>query len=166
MYVYEVVVRPLKDGNVQYVSNRIISPEPKDCQTWYKPRQTRQVEEKNSRESAYWFIPQSENCLLSEEEEEKLQRNVLYAVRFVRGIYKDFVGKEKTDDSSGAGEFTRAQKKAVVDEMGENGYTSVGEVVDYTEHKVCHVNYLFFPFVERRERSVSISVSDNRSLSM
>lgn len=40
VYVHEVVVRPLDDGGVQYVSNRII-PSNDNCeQTWHVPRLT------------------------------------------------------------------------------------------------------------------------------
>lgn len=40
VYLHEVVVRPLKDGGVQYVSNRIISSEDNCEETWHTPRLT------------------------------------------------------------------------------------------------------------------------------
>ena len=40
VYVHEVVVRPLKDGGVQYVSNRIIPSEDNYRETWHTPRLT------------------------------------------------------------------------------------------------------------------------------
>ena len=40
VYAHEVVVRPLEDGEVQYVSNRIIPSEDNCRETWYTPRLT------------------------------------------------------------------------------------------------------------------------------
>ena len=40
VYAHEVVVRPLKDGGVQYVSNRIIPSEDNYRETWHTPRLT------------------------------------------------------------------------------------------------------------------------------
>lgn len=40
VYAHEVVVRPLEDGGVQYVSNRIIPSEDNYEETWYTPRLT------------------------------------------------------------------------------------------------------------------------------
>lgn len=40
VYTHEVVVRPLEDGGVQYVSNRIIPSEDNQEATWYMPRLT------------------------------------------------------------------------------------------------------------------------------
>ena len=44
-----------------------------------------------STESAYWFIPQASDDLLSEKEKEQLQSTVLSAAESVREIYKDIV---------------------------------------------------------------------------
>ncbi len=40
VYAHEVVVRPLKGGGVQYVSNRILPSEENREETWHKPRLT------------------------------------------------------------------------------------------------------------------------------
>lgn len=40
VYAHEVVVRPLEDGGVQYVSNRIIPSEDNSEETWHTPRLT------------------------------------------------------------------------------------------------------------------------------
>ena len=40
VFAHEVVVRPLEDGGVQYVSNRIIPSEDNDRETWHTPRLT------------------------------------------------------------------------------------------------------------------------------
>ena len=40
VYAHEVVIRPLKDGGIQYVSNRIIPSETNHEETWHTPRLT------------------------------------------------------------------------------------------------------------------------------
>lgn len=40
VYAHEVVIRPLKDGGIQYVSNRIIPYETNHEETWHTPRLT------------------------------------------------------------------------------------------------------------------------------
>lgn len=40
IYAHKVVVRPLEDGGVQYVANRIIPSEDNYRETWHTPRLT------------------------------------------------------------------------------------------------------------------------------
>ncbi|WP_334299584.1 DUF6070 family protein [Faecalicatena faecalis] len=40
VYAHEVVVRPLENGGIQYVSNRIIPSEDNGVETWHTPRLT------------------------------------------------------------------------------------------------------------------------------
>ncbi|WP_313129863.1 DUF6070 family protein [Anaerocolumna sp.] len=42
VYAHQVVVRPLEDGGVQYVSNRIIPSENNYAETWHTPRLTKE----------------------------------------------------------------------------------------------------------------------------
>ena len=46
VYAHEVVVSPLENGGVQYVSNRIISSEDNYRETWHTPRLTAEEWEK------------------------------------------------------------------------------------------------------------------------
>ena len=89
------------------------------------------TEEENDTEtsidSAYWFIPQASDCLISEEEKEQLQSTVLSAAESVREIYKDIVIADAPSYSSGINEFTHEQRKAVVEQLGRSGLVSVEE---------------------------------------
>lgn len=126
VYAHEVVVRPLEDGGVQYVSNRII-PSEENCEiTWHTPRSVKEAEE-DSTDSAYWFIPQASDCLISDEEKEQLQSEALSAAELVSGIYKDAKIVDEPNYDSGVREFTGKQRKAVVEELGKNGLVSVEE---------------------------------------
>ena len=77
--------------------------------------ETEEVEDvETSIDSAYWFIPQASDNLLSEEEKEQLQSTVLSAAESVREIYKDNVIVDAPSYSSGINEFTNEQRKAAV----------------------------------------------------
>ena len=80
-----------------------------------------------STDSAYWFIPQASDDLLSEEEKEQLQSTVLSATESVREIYKDIVIADAPSYSSGVSEFSSEQQKAVVEQLGAAGLVSVEE---------------------------------------
>ena len=53
VYAHEVVIRPLEDGGVQYVSNRIIPSEDNYRETWHTPRLTIEEREKLFPEELY-----------------------------------------------------------------------------------------------------------------
>lgn len=78
-------------------------------------------------ESAYWFIPQASDNLLSEEEKEQLQSKALSAAESVKEIYKDTIIADAANYSSGVGEFSNEQRKAVVEQLGNAGLVSVEE---------------------------------------
>ena len=89
------------------------------------------TEEENDTEtftdSVYWFIPQSGDCLISEEEKEQLQSTVLSAAESVKEIYKNVIIKDAANYSSGVSEFTSEQRKTVVEQLGAAGLVSVEE---------------------------------------
>lgn len=89
------------------------------------------TEEENDTEtftdSAYWFIPQAGDCLISEEEKEQLQSTVLSAAESVKEIYKNVIIADAENYSSGVREFTSEQRKAVVEQLGKAGLVSVEE---------------------------------------
>ncbi len=98
--------------------------------------ETEEVENaETSTESAYWFIPQASHDLLSEEEKEQLQSTVLSAAESVREIYRDIVIAEAPSYSSGISEFTKEQRKAVVEQLGRTGLVSVEEDTAMQNHE-------------------------------
>ena len=80
-----------------------------------------------STESAYWFIPQASDCLISDEEKEQLQSMVLSAADSVAEIYKDIVIADAPSYSSVISEFTNEERKTVVEQLGRSGLVSVEE---------------------------------------
>lgn len=99
VYDHEVVVRPLKDGGVQYASNKIIPSEENKEGTWYTPRLTEE-----EWEEIYG-------------EKEALQKEAFTAAESVSEIYKDIEIVDAPGYTSGIREFTSEQRKAVVEEL-------------------------------------------------
>ena len=172
VYAHEVVVRPLENGQVQYVSNRIIPSEDNYRETWHTPRLTLEewepsVEIENSEveteeaenaetstESAYWFIPQASDCLISDEEKEQLQSMALSAADSVAEIYKDIVIADAPSYSSGIGEFTNEQRKTVVEQLGRSGLVSVEEDTAMQNHEAIETFYA--DYLDGRDSMVTV----------
>ena len=68
--------------------------------------------------------------LLSEEEKEKLQNTALAAAESVKELYKDSIIADAAHYSSGVSEFTSEQRKAVVEQLGNDGLVSVSEDIN------------------------------------
>lgn len=83
-----------------------------------------------SEESAFWFIPQSADCLLSETEKQQIQDQVLLSAESVGKIYKDVIVPDAPNYSSGVAEFTAEQRKAVVEQLESAGLVSVEKDTD------------------------------------
>ncbi len=86
-------------------------------------------------DSAYWFIPQASDCLISDEEKQHLQSIALAAAESVSGIYKDVEIVDESSDFSGISEFTSEQRKMVVEELGKSGLVSVEEDTNMQNHE-------------------------------
>ena len=107
-----------------------------------------------STESAYWFIPQASDCLISDEEKEQLQSMVLSAADSVAEIYKDIVIADAPSYSSGINEFTHEQRKAVVEQLGRSGLVSVEEDTAMQNHEVIETFYA--DYLDGRDSMVTV----------
>ncbi|MDO5392475.1 MAG: DUF6070 family protein [Eubacteriales bacterium] len=107
-----------------------------------------------STESAYWFIPQVSDDLLSEEEKEHLQSIVLSAAESVREIYKDIVIADAPSYSSGISEFTNEQRKAVVEQLGRSGLVSVEEDTAMQNHE--EIEAFYADYLEGQDSMVTV----------
>lgn len=103
------------------------------------------TEEENDTEtsidSAYWFIPQSNDCLISEEEKKQLQNMVLSAAESVKEIYKDVIITDAANYSSGVSEFTSEQRKEVAEQLGKAGLVSTEEDTNMQNHEKIETFY-------------------------
>lgn len=95
-----------------------------------------------SEESAYWFLPETTTCLITEREKEQLQREALSAANQIREIYKDAEFEEEDAIySSGIRRFTSEQRKRVVIELGKYGFISVEEDTSMQNHEAIEAFY-------------------------
>ena len=78
-----------------------------------------------SEDSAYWFIPQSSVCILSETEKQQIQDQALLAAVSVEEIYKNITISDAPNYSSGVKEFTDEQRKTVAEQLGAAGLVSI-----------------------------------------
>lgn len=124
VYVHEVVIRPMEDRGVQYVSNRIIPDKNNKEATWYRPRL---IEEK-------W------EEIYGNDEEQQLQREALSAADLVSEMYEN---AKTTNDSSynNISEFNCQQRKMLVEKLGENGFVSVSADVNMQNYKAVESFY-------------------------
>lgn len=83
-----------------------------------------------STESAYWFIPQASDCLISDEEKEQLQSMVLSAADSVAEIYKDIVIADAPSYSSGISEFTKGYDLPVDEQEREEAETDCKKLME------------------------------------
>ena len=107
-----------------------------------------------STESAYWFVPQASDCLISDEEKEQLQSMVLSAADSVAEIYKDIVIADAPSYSSGISEFTNEQRKTVVEQLGRSGLVSVEEDTAMQNHEA--VETFYADYLDGRDSMVTV----------
>ena len=115
---------------------------------------TTEADAETSTESAYWFIPQASDCLISDEEKEQLQSMVLSAADSVAEIYKDIVIADAPSYSSGISEFTNEQRKTVVEQLGRSGLVSVEEDTAMQNHEVIETFYA--DYLDGRDSMVTV----------
>lgn len=95
----------------------------------------------DSVELPYWSVPQANEALLSEREQEQLQSQVLVAAEQVSVVYKEVEIIDAPNYTSGVNEFTTEQSRAVVEELGKLGLVSVGENINMQNYKAIEKFY-------------------------
>lgn len=83
--------------------------------------------EEDTTESAYWVIPQAQECLISEEEKNQLESTALSAAELVRNIYKDIIVSKEQTNVIGGTRLPYEQRKNVVEQLGKAGFVAVEE---------------------------------------
>ena len=107
-----------------------------------------------STESAYWFVPQASDCLISDEEKEQLKSMALSAADSVVEIYKDIVIADAPSYSSGISEFTNEQRNAVVEQLGRSGLVSVEEDTAMQNHE--SIETFYADYLDGRDSMVTV----------
>lgn len=107
-----------------------------------------------SSEHAYWFIPQSGDCLISEAEKKQLQNMALSAAESVSEIYKNVVISEASSYFSGVNEFSSEQRKIVAEELGRNCFVSVEENTDMQNYEA--IENFYADYLNGRDSMVTV----------
>lgn len=139
-YTHETVVRPLKEGGFQYVSNQVTAPEEGYDAWWHSDRLA--VEEKEA------------ECLLTEAEQVELKNNALTAAQRAKEVYKDIELIGESPYSSNIRDFTKEQRREVVALLGRAGYVSVTEDANMENYE--RVEDFYTAYMEKREAMVTV----------
>ena len=110
--------------------------------------------EENETESSLWFLPQAENCLITETEKDELKDAALIAVEQVKEAYKDIKLIGESPYGSNIKEFTREQCREVVTLLGMAGYVSVTEDANMENYE--KVEDFYTAYMEKHDAMVTI----------
>ena len=110
--------------------------------------------EENETESSLWFLPQAENCLITETEKDELKDVALTAAEQVKEAYKDIKLIGESPYGSNIKEFTREQCREVVTLLGRAGYVSVTEDTNMENYE--KVEDFYTAYMEKHDAMVTI----------
>ena len=105
-------------------------------------------------ETSLWFLPQAENCLITEAEKDEIKDAVLIAAEQVKEVYKDIELTGESSYESNIKEFTREQRREVVALLGRAGYVSVTEDANMENYE--KVEDFYTEYLEKRDATVTI----------
>lgn len=89
-----------------------------------------EIVEEQTTDSSLWFLPQANDCLISEQEKEQIKDMALQATELIKEVYQDIEIGNGPTYSSNITNFSEDQVKEVVRLLGESGMVSVAEDVD------------------------------------
>lgn len=122
-------------------------------ETWSNNISEESVEE-NETEASLWFLPQAENCLITETEKDELKDAALIAAEQVKEAYKDIKLIGESPYGSNIKEFTREQCREVVTLFGKAGYVSVTEDANMENYE--KVEDFYTAYMEKHDAMVTI----------
>ena len=111
-------------------------------------------ENETESESSLWFLPQAENCLITETEKDELKDAALIAAEQVKGAYKDIKLIGESPYGSNIKEFTWEQCREVVTLLGRAGYVSVTEDTNMENYE--KVEDFYTAYMEKHDAMVTI----------
>lgn len=160
-FTHEVVIRPLVNGGFHYVSNQIISGA---CDAWwYTKRLTAQEWEavyggqkagETGADESLWYLPQADECLLTETERDALKDTALAAAERVKKVYQNMQIEEGASYASNVKDFSEAQCKEVVTLLGEAGLISTADDINMQNYEKFEEFYK--AYLQKRDGMVTI----------
>jgi len=113
-----------------------------------------EAESKSDTESSLWFLPQAENCLITEAEKDELKDTAMDAVGQVKDVYKDIELEEGVSYGSNIKEFTKEQRREAVALLGNAGFVSVTEDTNMENYE--EIEDFYAAYMEKRDAMVTI----------
>ena len=111
-------------------------------------------ENETESEASLWFLPQAENCLITETEKDELKDAALIAAEQVKEAYKDIKLIGESPYGSNIKEFTKEQCREVVTLLGKAGYVSVTEDANMENYE--KVEDFYTAYMEKHDAMVTI----------
>ena len=111
-------------------------------------------ENETEAKASLWFLPQAENCLITETEKDELKDAALIAAEQVKEAYKDIKLIGESPYGSNIKEFTREQCREVVTLFGRAGYVSVTEEANMENYE--KVEDFYTAYMEKHDAMVTI----------
>lgn len=112
------------------------------------------IEGEAATESPLWFLPQAENCLISEVEKNELKSAALSAAEQAAEAYQGIELTGETSYGSNIKEFTREQRAEVVSLLGKAGYVSVTEDTNMENYE--EIKNFYAAYMENHDAMVTI----------
>ena len=103
-------------------------------------------------ESSLWFLPQAENCLITEAEKNELKDTAMNAAEQVRDVYKDI--ELGVPYGSNIKEFTKEQRRKAVSLLGNAGFVSITEDTNMENYE--EIEDFYAAYMENRDAMVTI----------
>ncbi|MCM1499632.1 MAG: DUF6070 family protein [Clostridium sp.] len=112
------------------------------------------IGEESGSETALWFLPQAEYCLITETEKSELEAAALTAAEQVKEVYKDIELTGESAYGSNIKVFTSKQRETVVSLLGKAGYVSVAEDTNMENYE--GIEDFYDAYMEKRNAMVTI----------
>lgn len=112
------------------------------------------IDGETATESSLWFLPQAENCLISEAEKNELKSAALSAAEQAAEAYQGIELTGETSYGSNIKEFTGEQRAEVVSLLGKAGYVSVSEDTNMENYE--KVEDFYAAYMEKQDAMVTI----------
>ena len=113
-----------------------------------------ETESKSDTGSSLWFLPQAENCLITEAEKDELKDTAMDAAGQVKDVYKDIELEEEVYYGSNIREFTKEQCREAVSLLGNAGFVSVTEDTNMENYE--EIEDFYAAYMEKRDAMVTI----------
>lgn len=167
-FTHAVVIRPSENGGFRYVSNQITGGDYDAW--WYTKRLTAQEweevygghgseetdagERESEMDESLWYLPQADECLLTETERDALKDTALAAAEQVSAVYRDMEVEEGASYASNVIGFSRTQCKEVVTLLGEAGLVSVADDMNMQNYEKFEDFYA--AYLQKRDAMVTV----------